>query len=114
MLVVDAATRRFVMGNGQFCRKLGYTLEELSHLSVADLHPAAALPQVVAAFEGLAGNETHLASDLPVRRKDGRVFLADIRSSCVQIAGRQCMMGLFRDTTERHAAEAQARRWQQV
>ena len=114
VMVVDATTRRFVLGNGQLCRMLGYTLEELAPMDVTGIHPAAALPRVIAEFETVAANESHLAADLPVQRKDGSVFLADILSSHVIIAGRQCVLGLFRDTTERHAAEAMARRWQQV
>jgi len=51
-----------------------------------------------------------LATDVPMRRKDGSLFHVDINSADIEIGGRPCMIGSFRDITERlRMAEASQR-----
>jgi len=88
---------------------LGYSLDELKDLSVADIHPAEDLPRVIKEFEKQLRGEKTLALDLPVRRKDGAVFFADVNSSPLELGGRQCLLGVFRDITERRRAEESLR-----
>ena len=52
-----------------------------------------------------ARQEFEVAKDLPVKRKDGSVFFADIKSSPVTISGKQYLIGNFRDATDRRKAE---------
>ena len=42
---------------------------------------------------------------MPVKRKDGSVFYADINASPIIINGKPCLLGVFRDVTERKRAE---------
>jgi PAS domain S-box-containing protein len=85
---------------------LGYGAEELSQLGVADIHPEQELPAVIKQFEALAKGEIGIAQDVPVRRKDGSVFYADISSSFPMVFnGRECLMGVFRDITERRQVQ---------
>jgi two-component system sensor histidine kinase VicK len=42
---------------------------------------------------------------MPVKRKDGSVFYANISASPIKLAGRICLMGIFRDTTDRKQIE---------
>jgi len=74
-------------------------------LSVADIHPPEALDSVRAQFERQARGEITLAADLPVKRKDGTVFLADVSSAPFELEGRRCLVGVFRDITERKRTE---------
>jgi len=110
ILLADATTHRFVTANRALCRMLGYSLEELKNLSVADIHPPEDLPRIAAEFEKQLQGEKTLALDLPVRRKDGAVFFADINSSPIELAGCPCLLGVFRDTTERKQAEEELRK----
>ncbi|MBI5782849.1 MAG: GAF domain-containing protein, partial [Gammaproteobacteria bacterium] len=55
-------------------------------------------------------SEIALATDIPVKRKDGSVFFADINSSPLTLGGRRYLLGLFRDITERRQAEAALRK----
>lgn len=103
--LADVETKHFSITNGAFCRMLGYRLEELRKLGVADIHPPEDLPYVLEQFDKQARGEIAVAKDLRVKRKDGSVFYADVNSSVVTIEGRKNLLGIFRDMTERKRAE---------
>ena len=42
---------------------------------------------------------------MPVKRKDGSVFYADVNSTPVEMSGKRYLLGVFRDITERKQAE---------
>lgn len=105
ILLADAETRKFHTGNPMICRMLGYSPEELTRLGVPDIHPERDLPHVAEQFERQLRGEIQLAADIPVRRKDGSVFYADIKSSPVRLGGRAYLLGVFRDVSERRQME---------
>ncbi|MFA4915908.1 MAG: PAS domain S-box protein [Syntrophales bacterium] len=105
ILMSDAETRRLVNANEAMCQILGYSLEEIKGLSVSDIHPPERLPDVVTEFEKQLRGEKMLALDIPVKRRDGSVFHADVSSVLVELRGRQYLLGVFRDITERKLAE---------
>ena len=84
---------------------IGYNEEEIKGLGVMDIHPQEALPYVLEQFEKQSRREIALAKDLPVKRKDGSVFYADVNSATITLAGKTYLMGIFRDVTERKKAE---------
>jgi len=106
ILVADIEQKKFVLGNDTICEMLGYTHDEITRLGVADIHPREALPHVFEQFEQQARGELKVARDLPVRRKDGSVFYADISSGPVVLSGQAYLLGYFSDATDRHQAEA--------
>lgn len=99
-LLAEIGTRRFFMCNPEICKTLGYTEEEMMHLRVDDIHPENDLPLVLELFERQAKGEIKLAAGLPVKRKDGSVFYADIITSPITLAGKKYLMGNFRDITD--------------
>lgn len=107
ILVADAETLRLTRGNKAICEMLGYSEEELEGVSVNDIHPPEDLPHVIAVFEKQLRGELTLARDIPVQRKDGSHFLADISSSPLLLFGRPHLLGLFRDISEQKRAEAE-------
>ncbi len=107
MLLADVATKRFTLTNQQMQRLLGYSEAELLQLTVADLHPAAELPQVIECFERQVRGEVTLSPDLPMRRKDGTVFYVSISSAMIRLQERDYLLGMFRDITNRKRAEAE-------
>jgi PAS domain S-box-containing protein len=109
ILMADIETKTFRYANPAVCKMLGYSAEELVHLGVANIHPPADLPQVVAVFEAQARGDRMTAFDVPCLRKDGSVIFADIASSILVIGGRTMLVGFFADATERREAEARLR-----
>jgi PAS domain S-box-containing protein len=105
IVVADAVSRRFLRVNGAICEMTGYTSAELLELGVAQFHPPEALEHVSAEFARQVSGEIGLSPALPVLRKDGTVIIADVTATPMEIAGRQCLVGVFRDATERRATE---------
>ncbi|BCB27459.1 hypothetical protein SKTS_23450 [Sulfurimicrobium lacus] len=109
ILVADGLTHKFVTANRAICNMLGYQRDELYQLGLEDIHPQDALPEVQRQFERQMNGEIQGQHDLPVMRKDGSVFFADISTSPLLLAGRPCLVGIFHDVTERKRAETELR-----
>jgi len=110
LLLADPETRRFLDGNQKICQMLACSLEELKNLGVSDVHPKDDMPYVVDQFEKQRRREITLARDIPVRRRDGTVFYADVNSAPITLAGKTYLMGIFRDVTERKRAEGELKK----
>jgi PAS domain S-box-containing protein len=106
MLVADVRTKKFILANQAILDMLGYSHEEITELSVQDIHPLESIGQVVRAFEMQARKEINMANDLPVKRKNGDIFYADINSGPMIINGCEYLIGIFRDVTERLKTDA--------
>jgi PAS domain S-box-containing protein len=114
LLVADIRTKRFLRTNASMCRMLGYTEEEVLTLSVKDIHPPEDVEFELMSFE--AGFEGKLSGirTCPMRRKDGSVFYADLRASRIIYDGRPCLIGFFRDISERIEAERALKQERQI
>ncbi len=111
IVLCDLETKRLRAGNDHLCQMLGYTPEELVTLDLSDIHPTAALPRIIEQMRRQSRGELERADDVPVKRKDGSVFFADVSGGSVVIGGKPCLVGIFRDITERkHADELLLRR----
>ncbi len=108
--LTDPETKKFLFGNAYLYRMLGYTAEEFVGLGMSDIHPAEAMPRVLEEFERHRRGDKRAATDIPVKRKDGSVFYVDINSAPVEIGGKRCVLGIFRDATARREAENAVRK----
>jgi len=88
------------MCNPKICLMLGYSEEEMMRLGVDDMHPEGDLPLVFEKFERQAEGEIKRAVGLPVKRKDGSIFYADISISQITLSGKKYIMKSFRDITD--------------
>ncbi|MFZ2162484.1 MAG: EAL domain-containing protein [Sideroxyarcus sp.] len=109
ILLADAKTKKFIMANPAMERMLGYDRDELLCLGLEDIHQEQDISANVEQFEKMTRGETTLAVGIPVKRKDGSIFYADIKGSSLNIGTRPCMMGVFRDISERNKSEAALR-----
>jgi PAS domain S-box-containing protein len=104
ILIPEIETKKFYMVNNTMCKMLGFDKEELMNMSAMDIHPKKDLPNIMNQFEKQARKEIELIRDIPVQRKDGSIFYADINSTPITINGKIYMLGIFRDVTERKLA----------
>lgn len=107
ILITRVGNQTLSMANRKICEMLGYTADELLRLEISDIHPEESLPRIIHQFEILWRKEILTARDIPIMRKDKTVFFADINASPIIFDGEECLLGLFRDITERKLAEEQ-------
>ena len=106
ILLTNIKTREIIDVNPAFCDLLGYGRDELITMLIEDIHPEEGLADVMAQFQLRASGESQeLAQNIPILRKDGSVFPVDISVSLIEIDDRLCMLGFFRDITERKQSE---------
>ncbi len=104
LIAADMTSHRFVFANQWFCQMLGYSLDELLQMDPSDIHPAEVLAQVQADFARLSAGEIHAALAIPVRRKDGSQFIANIERVSLTLDDQTSALAIFTDVTERHTA----------
>ncbi|OQZ01590.1 MAG: hypothetical protein B6D35_02770 [Candidatus Brocadia sp. UTAMX2] len=109
ILMVDIETKKFYAGNKRVCQMFGYTSEEIRNVSVMDIYPRRDSLYLLEHFEKYVRREIVQAEDMPVKRKDGSVFYADINTSLITFAGKTYLMGILRDVTERRQTEEKIR-----
>jgi diguanylate cyclase (GGDEF)-like protein/PAS domain S-box-containing protein len=110
IVIADIATRQFLIANERFSRMLGYAHDELSTLTVERIHPDDDLPEILQQFERLQRGEVEQALSIPLKRKDGSVFFADINAAPIALNGKKYLLGIFRDVSERKESEEAIRR----
>jgi len=110
ILVADIDTHQLFMGNRAIAEMLGYSAEELCQLRIEDIHPPTELPRIQETFGRQVREQTVLAHDLPVKRKDGSIFYADVSAVPVTLEGQRYLVGNFRDITESKRADEDRRR----
>ncbi|MDO9035100.1 MAG: PAS domain S-box protein, partial [Methanoregula sp.] len=105
IVIADLRTKKFVDSNDMFSRMLGYSPEEIKDLGLMEIHPEGDRSLAFEVFEKMVRREMNIAENLPVRRKDGMIFYADISAYPINISGKDYLVGVFRDITERRQAE---------
>lgn len=100
VLIAESVSGKFLRANRMISQMLGYNSEELAKMSIQDIHPTEALSQVFKLFSDLAHEKISLAPNVPVKRKDGGIFYADINASVIVLEGKKYVLGMFRDVTE--------------
>lgn len=114
ILIAEQATLRFRWVNAAASALLGYTRDELSELTVRDIHPPDALPAILERFEAALSTGTGEGRSIPCLRKDGTVLLADIKAAAAEIDGVSCLVGFFSEVTELRRIEARDRKLAQA
>ena len=110
ILAVDAGDLRLVAANAAMCRMLGYDREELLALSVREIHPPEDLPALTEHFGRMVRPGSGSSNIRRLVRKNGSLFEAEINGVTVELGGRTCLLGVFRDITDRKRAEEELRR----
>jgi len=101
ILFADLENKRFVTGNKAICQMLGYNTENITNLEMTSIYPPEDSYHLMEQFEKQADGELVFRKDVPVRRKDGNHFYADVISVPLTVAGRIYLMSFFRETSSR-------------
>jgi PAS domain S-box-containing protein len=99
-------TGRLIYVNEAACRSLGYTQDELLHLSIKDIdpdYPAARWPEHWLELK----EKRRLKFETRHRTKDGRDFPVEIHASYLVSADKQYNFAIAHDISERKQAEAE-------
>jgi PAS domain S-box-containing protein len=107
MLLIDLENQKINDANDSMSQMLGYSLEELKKLGTTDIRPKEELPFVEEQIQIQSSDELAPAKDIPMRRKDGSVFYANVHEAPIMLSGKKYLMGVFRDITKRRLAEAE-------
>ena len=102
--ILDLNLMRSIRINPALCRMMGYSEEEALQLTDEDIHPAEELPQIREALRNNLKTHKNWKVELPMVRKDGSVFYAEVTANQIVYNNHPCLMCCFRDTTERRNA----------
>ena len=105
VLVALFSNKKFTNANKKMCEMLDYTKEELLNLGIPDIHPAEHLSYVIQQIEKLSKKEVLIVQNIPLLRKDKSVFFADMTGGPFVLNGKEFLVGIFRDITERNMSE---------
>ena len=105
IVMVDLETKKFIFANHKLLQILGYTPDELTRMTVFNIHPSHTVPGILQRFEQYKqGGSSHVL-DMPLLCKDGTVILADLAASKLILNHQECVVGIFRDVTLRNQAQ---------
>lgn len=111
IFILDAEGDRLghiVMANRTAADQHGYSQEELTKLTIADLDTAESAVRAPDLLQRLLRGET-VTAQANHRRKDGTVFPVEINARLIELAGRKCVLAIDRDVTERELSQAALR-----
>jgi PAS domain S-box-containing protein len=107
-MAITSPTRRFLVVNQKLCQLLGYSAEELTQMSWAEVtHPEDVAENIRLLEETLQGETEGYVMDKRFIHRDGRVIYASLSAQCVRDEdGRVDQLVLIvQDITERKQAE---------
>lgn len=107
--VSDAETGAVLDTNLEAERLLGLTRDEIIGMNRSELHPPAERERYRKRFDKYLSEGSESDYDGEVMRKDGAIIPVNISSVYLVIAGKQVILSLFRDITDRKRAEDRIR-----
>ena len=114
LLVIDAETLMFLSVNASAVRQYGYSREEFSGMSIADIRPPEDVDIALSRAAAPPEVRSQRAGPYRHRRKDGSIVMVDIVSRDFVFAGRRARLVLAIDITEQRRLEDQLRQSQKI
>ncbi|MDD5422492.1 MAG: PAS domain S-box protein [Candidatus Omnitrophica bacterium] len=109
IIFCDTETQEIVYSNDAMARLLGHSKEDIINMTIQNLHREDDWGSVKLEFLRHVTGETSLSSNIPVVRKDGSIFFADVASVNLIMDNRRYFVAFFRDVTERNKAAEEIR-----
>jgi diguanylate cyclase (GGDEF)-like protein/PAS domain S-box-containing protein len=104
-IILAESDGRIIEANRRALDQLGYTREEFMRLNAAALFPKNQQAEAMARHVRILVTGRTVDSSVTVIRKDQRTFPVDAVESRVDLQGRHLVLSIFRDVSERKAAE---------
>jgi PAS domain S-box-containing protein len=115
MWVYEAENLRFLAVNEAAVRHYGYTREEFSRMTLADIRPPAEVPRLLErSHDESFRRDGSSQGEWKHRTKDGREIAVEIFADEITFEGRLAKLVIAHDITERHKLEAQLRQAQKM
>jgi len=108
LFVYDLEQQSVVDVNREACDSLGYTRQEIIGKTPLAFHPDSYQQEMEVVAERAAAGETVFDTHLH-RRKNGTLFPVEVHTSCVLYGGRQFLLMVARDISDRLRAEEAVR-----
>ncbi len=108
IFIIDPAQDRIVDANPKASNMLGYPRRELISLPVSAIHPDE-MPLLQTFADSVFARGHGWTSELTCTTKGGQVLPSEISASTVEVDGRQCIVALVRDISERRKGEEMQR-----
>lgn len=105
ILIADSNSY-YIDANPAICRMLGYSRDELIHLHARDIVANSESEYIVPALNAIK-SKAEYNREWQFRRKDGSLFPAEVIGAMMPDGK---LLGVIRDTTERHRTDARFRR----
>ena len=99
-ITIADTSGNYVFVNTTFCKMSGYSENELLNMTVFDMKSNPENSD----FNKRLGESGYLF-EIPLKRKDNSVYLAEITGDTIDIGGKQLVMGVVRDITDRKKNE---------
>ncbi|WP_447969397.1 response regulator [Nitrospira sp. M1] len=109
IFVIDLNDKTILEANSRAASMLEYSEDELVSMSVFVIHPAEG-HALVDFFQTVSQRGHGWTDQLTCVTKMGRHLIAEISSSIIEVGGKECMIALVRDMTERKQREEQLAR----
>jgi two-component system cell cycle sensor histidine kinase PleC len=109
IFVADAESGRIVDANAAAVRLLGRPREQVIGMHQADLHPRDRGFDYAEVFRRFVAEGGGITPEMEIVRADGAIVPVEISGSLFEEDGRRMVQGIFRDLSDRRAAEERAR-----
>ena len=114
LLVIDAETLMYLAVNAAAVRQYGYSYQEFTRMSIADLRPVEDTSIALARAAAPPEIRSQRSGPYRHRRKDGSIVIVDVVSRDFVFAGRHARLVLAIDITEQRRLEDQLRQSQKI
>lgn len=109
IFIADAETGILIDANNKAAEMLGIPVNEIIGMHQSDLHPKEEAGRYQQIFMDAVKTGSVVTEELFIVRKDGTQVPVEISANITEVSGRKIVQGIFRDITERIAAEERLR-----
>jgi len=99
VFLTDLEAKRLVAGNKAICQMLGYGVEDVASLEIKSICPSEDSSQFTEQFEKQVSGELVFRKDVPIRRKNGDLFYADIISIPLTLSSKIFFLCFLKETS---------------